>query len=124
MIYPQDLERKLYSFKRPHQLTSLREGYWMSPGVHFLVDNTYTEWLLAKITNWMLEHPEIRNHKFQVFVLKVNPTTQKAVLEAQNDERVVLKSEMIDFTDFPLEWISIWVKDRVLMLPNEFAHSF
>ena len=124
MLYPKDIEAQLASFKKPEHLTALREGYWISDGIQYLITHTYSEWLLAKILKWMRQSPDLRLQRFQIFVLKVDLESRSAVLEAQNEERQVIRKEHIEFTDFPLPWGSIWVKDKILMLPSEFAHSF
>ncbi|MCK1641665.1 hypothetical protein IVA95_30010 [Bradyrhizobium sp. 157] len=43
----------------------------------------------------------------------------RLVCDDGNDKGAVIYSEDIDFTDFPLDQITIWVEGNVILLPSE-----
>lgn len=124
MLYPNDIERKLEQFRKPTHLIPLKQGYWMTEGVQYLMEATYCEWLIRKTLRWLQQSPELRMQKILVFVLKVDLKTHQGKLDVQNEDRHTLKEIRLEFTDFPLPWISLWCKDKVFMLPSEFVHTY
>lgn len=71
-------------------------------------------WLLIAIGSYR------RKESFQVWELKVNQDTKKAVLTMCEDSGKPYKvTQKIPYTDFPLDKMELWIEDGVLILPNE-----
>jgi len=103
-------------------------------GVQFLAEKAEAYWLIDKIASLQLE-PTIRAEPFQVWKLIVINVVAKdgsnrkrtAVLTATDGDKgigpVVLHREAIDFTDFPLDEIELWVEQSdgyvIILLPTE-----
>ncbi|XIA64510.1 DUF6876 family protein [Bradyrhizobium sp. TZ2] len=88
-------------------------------GVQYLAEKGGAYWLLDKIACLQLE-PKIGAEEFQVWRLHVmDDRTARLVCDDGNDSGTVIYSEEIDFTDFPLDQITIWVEGNVILLPSE-----
>jgi len=87
-------------------------------GVRFLAQEAGAYWLLEKIfSNQIL--PEIRGERFQFWKLSVTEN-QSANLTCEDGNGTVVYAEKIDYTDFPLEEITFFFTDSVLLLPSEY----
>ncbi len=92
--------------------------YRYTEGVKFLAGEAGAYWLLEKIlSNQIL--PEIKDEGFQLWKLIVDED-KKATLTCDNGNGVVIYTETIDHTDFPLDKISFYFTDSVLLLPSEY----
>ena len=93
-------------------------------GVQFVAERAGAYWLVDKIATMQLD-PKISAEDFQVWRLVV--ADGKATLTCDDGDRIgvgdskpiLLHSERIDFTDFPLEKIELWVEGDVILLPSE-----
>ncbi|MDD3020661.1 MAG: hypothetical protein PHX61_06735 [Alphaproteobacteria bacterium] len=87
-------------------------------GVRFVAQEAEAYWLLEKIlSNQIL--PELRNEHFQSWKLTVE-SDKSALLVCEDGNYVKIYSEKIDYTDFPLEEISFFFTNSVLLLPSEY----
>ncbi|WP_017654843.1 DUF6876 family protein [Fortiea contorta] len=92
-------------------------------GIQFVAEEAQAYWLIDAIasyqTNELLsKHPELK--EFQLWQLEVN-TDKTAVLTCGVDSDChpdVVQN--IEFTDFPLQQIKLYVCQTVLMLPSEY----
>jgi hypothetical protein len=92
--------------------------YRYTEGVKFLAGEAGAYWLLEKIlSNQIL--PEIKGEGFQLCKLTVDES-KKATLTCDNGNGDIVYQEEIDYTDFPLEKISLYFTDSVLLLPSEY----
>ena len=92
--------------------------YLYTEGVQFLAEEAGAYWLLEKIlSNQIL--PEIKGEGFQLWKLTVDEN-KKATLTCDDGNGVVIYTETIDYTDFPLDKISFYFTDSVLLLPSEY----
>jgi hypothetical protein len=93
-------------------------------GVQYMAEQGNAYWLLDKIATLQFE-PKIRAEDFQVWRLIVEDG--HATLTCDDGDKlgvgkskaIVLHSEEISFTDFPLEKIELWVEGGVILLPSE-----
>lgn len=100
-------------------------GTVFTPGAKDLAERCGAYWLLDKIGACQ-GMPKLRTQRFQVWRLDVRPPVPSAGLahwatltvEDGNDRK--LHSERIDYTDFPLPSIAVWVVDGTIMLPSEY----
>jgi hypothetical protein len=93
-------------------------------GVKYLGDKAGAYWLIDKIATMQIDR-KIGEEQFQVWRLVVKDG--RATLTCDDGDRigigdskpVVLHSEEISFTDFPLDKIELWVEGGVILLPSE-----
>lgn len=86
-------------------------------GVQFLAERAGAYWLIDEIA-LSQARPEIAAEEFQLWVLTVNESRAQLRCEDGNDNVVYAKD--IDFTDFPLPTIRIYVANRTILLPTEY----
>lgn len=90
-------------------------------GIKYLVENGGCYWLLDAIVSWQKE-PIVKGdsglNQIQFWRLIVNPDNS-AVLTCERDDEPVI-TQQIPFTDFPLEEITLYLCDGVLLLPSEY----
>jgi hypothetical protein len=87
-------------------------------GVQDLADQAGAYWLIDLVASWMLD-PKIQAEAFVVWKLTVRPDhTAVAVAEDGNDHELVRQE--IEYTDFPLDEISLYLTNGTLLLPNEY----
>jgi hypothetical protein len=100
------------------------ENYYTNPlypfeytdGIKYLAENGGAYWLLDAIASWQ---KELDLSQIQFWRLKVNPDNS-AVLTCERDADEPVIAQEIPFTDFPLEKISLYLCDGVLLLPSEY----
>jgi hypothetical protein len=96
----------------------------MTEGVAFLVDAAAAHWLTDAIASY--QHlPAVQAEPFQSWDLRVDTAVRSAVLTMTdgNSMDAIIRQE-IDYTDFPLDEIALWLvvdgDHQVLMLPSEY----
>jgi hypothetical protein len=100
-----------------HPLT----GLLYTDGVQFLAERGGAYWLIDAIASWQND-PLVRNdtmlQEIQFWTLTVR-LDSSAVLRCERDTGDVALTQKIEFTDFPLESIKLYVENGVLLLPSE-----
>lgn len=100
----------------PHPL-----GLTYTDGVHYLAEQGGAYWLLDAIASWQFD-PRVRDDRMlqqiQFWKLTVN-SDRSAVLICERDSDDVAVTQEIPFTDFPLQSVTIYCQDGVLLLPSE-----
>lgn len=91
-------------------------------GVAFLAENAGAYWLVDAIAS---RQPQAKRRcpGFQLWTLRLDrdDPCPGAVLECRADSNTEVKiRQRIMYTDFPLDAIKLYVRDGVLMLPNEY----
>jgi hypothetical protein len=86
-------------------------------GVQFLAERAGAYWLLDEIA-LNQARPEIAAEAFQLWALTVTGSRAQLRCEDGNDNVVYAKD--IDFTDFPLATIRLYVANRTILLPTEY----
>ena len=98
------------------------ENYWKNSalcfqytdGIKFLHESCEAYWLLTAISSYS------RNEPFQLWQLTVTEN-RSAVLTMREDTGQPLKvRQEIVYTDFPLQDISLYLIDGILLLPSEY----
>jgi len=102
--------------------TSCHYQHWLgvcyTDGVKHLADRAAAHWLIDAIASWQPQAVKV-DREFQVWELIVNPD-QSALLTFRTDAGVPPAiTQKIEYTDFPLPSIEIWVEHGVLLLPSE-----
>ena len=96
----------------------------MTEGVVFLADKAGAHWLTDAIGSY-LYHDRIRGELFQVWKLTVDCLAHCGELTmTDGNSSAPLISQTLDYTDFPLAEINLWLvaegEHWVLMLPTEY----
>ena len=98
------------------------EHYWKNSvlcfrytdGIKFLWESCEAYWLLIAISSYNRKEP------FQLWQLTVKENCS-AVLTMREDTGQPFKvKQEIEFTDFPLQEISLYLIDGILLLPSEY----
>lgn len=89
-----------------------------SDGVKFLADNAGAYWLIDLIASWQKRCRKDRQlRELQIWQLKKTGNEADVIcLRALDDEAFRLH---LTFTDFPLDEVTLYLEDNVLMLPGE-----
>ena len=94
-------------------------GIMLTDGVKYLAEVGKAFWLLNIIASY--QTGEIKNVPFQVWTLKVDIEKQTGVVTMKEDtDEPNLVTQSLDYTDFPLDEISLWLIDGILILPSEY----
>ena len=98
------------------------EQYWKNQllsfqytdGVKFLHESSEAYWLLIAIASHKRKEP------FQLWELKVNKDHSATLTMKEDDGQPILVEQSIAITDFPLDGISLYLIDGILLLPSEY----
>ncbi|WP_315729867.1 DUF6876 family protein [Bradyrhizobium sp. SZCCHNRI2010] len=90
-------------------------------GVKHVAEKGGAYWLIDKIAT-LQALPLVRVQEFQTWKLFVNDSRAKLTCDDGNGN--IVHSEKIDYTDFPLDEIAMWVQfdgeNRTILLPSEY----
>ena len=109
-----------------NQATGTTEYHYFSPlpdfpvitdGVQALAEAAGCYWLLDVIGSYQSD-PKL-DKAFQVWTLKVNQEKNNGVVRGYNDTTLII-SQKIPYTDFPLDEITLYLMDGVILLPSEY----
>jgi hypothetical protein len=105
--------------------TTQHYAHWTSRitftiGVHFLAEKAGAYWLIDLIASH--QDRRLSKEEFQIWTLTVNRDKRPiAVSTCQADTgEPVLRRQLIEYTDFPMPTIKLWLIKGVLMLPSEY----
>jgi hypothetical protein len=97
-----------------------------SEGVYYMAERAGAHWLIDIVASYQM-HKKVKNNKrlqeFQLWELKVKTDKnggKSAVVTLREDtgEPVVIRQK-IEYTDFPLDYIKLYVEGGTLLLPSE-----
>ena len=86
-------------------------------GVQFLAERAGAYWLIDEIALAQQYDERVKAEEFQCWKLVVTNST--ATLTCDDGNGKVVFSKHIDFTDFPLDHIDLWVEGDTILLPSE-----
>jgi hypothetical protein len=89
-------------------------------GVRYLAETAKAYWLLDEIALAQRAAPLASSERLQVWKLIVDLTKRSAILSCKISAGEPIIVKKIDFTDFPLEAITIFVTNNVILLPSEY----
>jgi len=100
-------------------------GIRYTTGVRYLAERAGAYWLIDAIASYQSGR-KVRNNRrlqeFQLWELTVDLAARSCVLTCKEDsgehEKPVITQE-IEYTDFPLDYIKLYMEDGVLLLPSE-----
>lgn len=91
----------------------------LTEGVNWLASEVGTCWLLNLIIA-ARKVKRVKTETFQVYVLVVDHNTRSACLKVQDGDGETLHTIHLAYTDFPLDELTLWVMDGVVLLPGEY----
>lgn len=97
----------------------LVRNVYYTDGIHYLAETAGAYWLINEIALLQLES-RISNEEFQRWNLQVDLEQSTAVLSCDDGNGYMLYSKKIDYTDFPLDEIKLYVSQGVILLPGEY----
>lgn len=102
--------------------TPLFRNFRYTDGVRFLANEAGAYWLIEAILSHQ-GNPTIRDNPdiedFQVWHLAVRED-KTAELQVGDGNGDVITMQTLEYTDFPMSDIILFLQNRVLMLPNEY----
>jgi len=115
-----ELENNLSRFTGSENYYRVMPRLVITGGVQYLVRQANSYWLVSAIYSQLITQPICS--EFVVARLTVSEKTADLVLNDGNDQ--VIAEQVIEYTDFPLDAISIYCsylqKTWVLLLPSEY----
>jgi len=101
-----------------YHMYSAMPGYPVATdGAYCLAKDAECFWLLDLIGRYQSNKKLDRD--FQVWELEVNQEHETGVLRGYNDTEQVIEHEL-EYTDFPLDKVTLWLMDGVILLPSEY----
>ena len=96
----------------------------LTEGITWLADHVGAHWLTDVVASYQHE-PHVSAQHFQVWHLCVDANTLAAVvIMTDGNSSTPLVQQQIDYTDFPLDDITLWLIVQgdylILMLPGEY----
>ena len=99
-----------------HKFSAFPSFPIITDGIKSVADAAGAYWLLDVIGSY--QHDPKLDKAFQVWVLTVDLKKCTGVVRGFNDSTLIITQE-IEYTDFPLEEIKLFLMDGVILLPNE-----
>jgi hypothetical protein len=117
---PNDLRAALKSFTgTEHYYQHSSQRILFTDGVKYLADHAGAYWLIDIVASWqhrVLVDRALR--EFQLWEFVVSDDGSAAVICSRDSEDEAMR-QAIPMTDFPLDYIRLYVEAGVLMLPSE-----
>lgn len=103
-----------------HRWSPFARNMVLTDGAKFVADECGAYWLMDAIASHQLD-PKVRAEEFQVWTFKRGAPHTLTVTDGDSDKPIVC--QQIDYSDFPLEKITLWVEgdhvQKVILLPSE-----
>jgi hypothetical protein len=87
-------------------------------GAKYIADHAGAYWLLDEIAIIQPHDKRVAAEEFQVWKLVVR-SDSTATLTCEDGNGNIVFSKDIEYTDFPLDEISLWFANNVIYLPSE-----
>jgi len=92
----------------------------LTDGCAFVREQCKAYWLFDAILSYQCD-PRLRNVKFQIWILQRLKKDLSWELTCKEDTgKKPIITQIIEFSDFPLDSIRIWLIDNVCLLPSEY----
>lgn len=88
-------------------------GIVYTDGVKYVAESAGAYWLIDLVASYRRKEP------FQVWELTVKNGKATATMREDSNEPILVCQE-IAYTDFPLDYIKLYLIDGVLLLPSEY----
>lgn len=97
---------------------ALSRAYTYTDGVKYMAEKAGAYWLIDVVVSHQ-HNPRVRREEFQVWKLKLNKTGHGTMVTCEDGNGHRVTQQRIQFTDFPLPEITLWLENNVVMLPSE-----
>jgi uncharacterized protein DUF6876 len=114
MLSKEEINTQLPNFTGTENYHKYLCGIFLSDGVKYLAEAAGCFWLLDILVS-VQQLPKVKKEEFQV--LKFNKN--KMVVQIEDGNNNVVYKQKLQFTDCPLNEISIWFANKILYLPSE-----
>lgn len=92
----------------------------LTDGCKFIRDQCKAYWLFDAILSYQGDH-RLDGINFQIWELRQQKKDLTWQLTCREDKgKRTLINQSIEFSDFPLDYIKLWVIDKVALLPSEY----
>lgn len=103
--------------------TELYYKHWLgrgcyTDGVQHMAERAGAHWLIDAVYSYQCKE-KIKVIPFQLWELKVENKTAVLTMKEDTNEPELVRQE-IEYTDFPLDYIKLYLIDEVLLLPSEY----
>jgi hypothetical protein len=105
----------LRHYNGTEQYYKYKMGLMLTDGSKALADKYSAWWLLDVI---MSHQPRLAGEEFQQWKLEKNGET-KAIVSCDDGNGKVILKQTITYTDFEADTATLWVENKVIMLPSE-----
>jgi hypothetical protein len=89
----------------------------LTEGVKYLIDNASAYWLIDLIASYQF-YKYFQQEPFQTWKLKSDSECWSII--AKDGNNIELAKQDIEYSDFPIDEITLWLVDGVIMLPSEY----
>lgn len=106
---------------QPYRLLNIK--FSLTEGVAFLAKEAECFWLIDAIASYQ---PEIKKsgsqrlEEFQIWELTRQQECKFLLVCKEDSETPPAFQQEIEFSDFPLDEIKLWLSDGILLLPSEY----
>ena len=100
-----------------HRFSLIPNAPLITDGVLAVATAAGCFWLLDIIMSYQMD--KRLDPSFQVWKLNVTLETSTAVVNGYNDTELIVTQD-IPFTDFPLEYLKLYLIDGIILLPSEY----
>jgi hypothetical protein len=97
---------------------SLNRNVTYTDGAKHVADEGGAYWLLDTIAICQRHEKNVAAQGFQVWTLKVREDRSASLICDDGNDNIVYTQD-IEFTDFPIEQITLWFSNGVIYLPSE-----
>jgi hypothetical protein len=98
---------------------NLAKDILYTDGVKYVAETAGAYWLVDEIV-FMQSQKAITQEEFQVWKLTVNLEEHSAVLACEDGNMNTVFMKPIEYTDFPLDEITFYFTNKVILLPSEY----
>jgi hypothetical protein len=116
-LHPNDLRQ--FTGSEQWYRHALVRSILFTDGAKYLADHGGAYWLLDEIALANRYEQAVTAEGFQLWKLTVHPG-QKATLACEDGNGREVFRKAIDYTDFPLEEVTLYFTDNVILLPSEY----
>jgi hypothetical protein len=116
MKTPQEINQTLAGFYGSESYAKYGQSL-LTDGIQYLAQAAECFWFLD-IINSIQHLPKVKNEYFQTFKLTIKNNKAKVICTDGNDN--VLYTQNIEYTDFPLDTITLWRVNGTIMNPSEY----
>lgn len=116
------LQKSLNGFTGTEQYFRHWSGLLYTDGVKFLAETAQAYWLIDAIASWQkkaIKDKMLRDFQFWSLQTKQGSELKGANLICFRDTDDEAFRQKIEYTDFPMDEIKLYVENGVLMLPSE-----